>query len=159
MYARSHDGSCSLVCMKRWLSASMVSEQPGYRLFLSLIIARCVRGQYGVPFVIKHTVTHWATLIGDFTSRAFSDWRPEYVVPRVFRGMYDQAPTRALRCWPASVRPSQFDQVLRVVPFATFLHLHVGAVRTIRRLWALCQRNILYVRTVLVFGTAPCLVS
>ena len=44
----------------------MASEQPGYFLFLSLILARCVRGQYGAPFVIKYTVTYWATFTRDF---------------------------------------------------------------------------------------------
>ena len=44
----------------------MASEKPGYFLFLSLIIARCVRGQYGAPFVIKHTVTNWITFTRDF---------------------------------------------------------------------------------------------
>ena len=49
-----------------WLAFNMASEKPGYFLFLSLIIARCVRGQYGAPFVIKHTVTNWITFTRDF---------------------------------------------------------------------------------------------
>ena len=44
----------------------MPSEAPGYYLFLSLLIVRCVRGQYGAPFVIKHIVTNWITFTRDF---------------------------------------------------------------------------------------------
>jgi hypothetical protein len=48
------------------LAANMVCREPGYALVLSLMIARCVRGKYGAPFVIKYIVTHWATFTGDF---------------------------------------------------------------------------------------------
>ena len=46
----------------------MASEKPGFLLFLSLIITRCVRGQYGVPFVIKYIITNWTTFTRDFTA-------------------------------------------------------------------------------------------
>ena len=44
----------------------MASEKPGYLLFLALILARCVRGQYGVPFVIKYIVTNWTKFTREF---------------------------------------------------------------------------------------------
>ena len=44
----------------------MASERPGYLLFLALILARCVRGQHGVPFVIKYIVTNWTKFTREF---------------------------------------------------------------------------------------------
>ena len=44
----------------------MASQRQGFHLFLSLMLARCTRGEYGAPFVIKYIVTHWTTFTSDF---------------------------------------------------------------------------------------------
>lgn len=41
-------------------------DQAGYFFCLALLIARCTRGEFGVPFVIMFTASHWATFVKDF---------------------------------------------------------------------------------------------
>ena len=41
-------------------------DQAGYYFGLALLIARCTRGEFGVPFVIMFTASHWAIFVNDF---------------------------------------------------------------------------------------------
>ena len=41
-------------------------DQAGYYFCLAFLIARCTRGEFGVPFVIMFTASHWAIFVKDF---------------------------------------------------------------------------------------------
>ena len=48
------------------LSMSPSGDQAGYYFGLALLIARCTRGESGVPFVIMFTASHWEMFVNDF---------------------------------------------------------------------------------------------